>query len=132
MSTADLIYETLRDRGQIQMAMRLIDQFHEQTQTGNMLIARSHQQYAQRVGLEERHGGDAGMTTIEPPMYSRDPQEPREILKSTTFGIRDRRANDWAFYVQKHGDIGRVPLLVGVAFAGGAQPTPRQSCCVIL
>jgi hypothetical protein len=31
MSTADLIYDTLGDRGQIQMAMRLINQFHEQT-----------------------------------------------------------------------------------------------------
>lgn len=118
MRTFDVIYDSLVARG-TQHAVAL-------------LIARSHQQYTQRLALQFRMRNDAGMTTIEPPTYRRDDLEPREVLESTTFGVRDSDANDWAFYVQKQ-DVSQFnPVLVAVAFAGGAEPEEKHSYCIMM
>jgi hypothetical protein len=100
--------------------------------TMQLLVQRATQQFAQRVSIQQAHGGDVGLQTIEPPSYRRDPIEPTQTLDSTTFGIRDTNRNEWAYYVQKRGDTGAHTELVAVAFVAGIAPAPvNQGGCVL-
>jgi len=54
-------------------------------------------------------------------------------LSSTTFGVRDKKTNDWAFYVQKYW-VGKKPRFIGVVFVAGVRPYnwAVDSACVLL
>jgi hypothetical protein len=95
----------------------------------NAIVARSHQQYAQRFDIQQHHGGDPGLETIEPQDYRRD-STGKETLSSTTFGVKDDN-DDWAFYVQKRGFSGKTPILAGLVFVAGDQPPARGGGCVL-
>lgn len=98
-----------------------------------LLVLRASQQAFQKASLEQAHGGDPGLTAIEPPSYRSDPVEPTQLLSSTTFGIKDDK-HQWAFYVQKRGFKNNKDELVGVAFVAGVRPVPpkRDGRCVLL
>jgi hypothetical protein len=97
-----------------------------------LLVLRESQQAFQRLSLRQQHGGDRGMTAIEPPSYRQDALEPGQTLSSTTFGIKDQN-HQWAFYVQKRGFKNHQDELVGVAFVAGVRPPQprRDGNCVL-
>jgi hypothetical protein len=86
-----------------------------------LFVLRASQQSFQNLSLQQTHGGDPGMTAIEPPSYRQDAREPTQTLSSTTFGVKDDN-DQWAFYVQKRGFKNHRDELVGVAFVAGVQP----------
>jgi hypothetical protein len=105
-----------------------------------LVKAREAQQNAQLESLQETHEGDSGLQIVDPSKYRRDPNwQPIDLkpnlqeLSSTTFGVRDKKTNDWAFYVQKYW-VGKKPRLIGVVFVAGVRPYnwAVDSACVLL
>ena len=107
MGAVDFIYDTLEARGKGHAAL---------------MVARSHQQYLQQQRLATRQSGDAGMTIVDPTKYRRD-AEGKEVLKSTTFGVKNPDGQDWGFYAHQYDDSKFFPVLIGVAFVAGARPS---------
>lgn len=77
------------------------------------------QRMLQARSIRQVHGNDNGVQVVGPTQYRTDPKTGGQLLDSTTFGVRDRFTNDWAFYVQKRYD---VDTLVGVVFVAGVKP----------